>query len=119
MRAHVLEQLKDSFQAVICQSFGMGGLPGLEEDDFALAIQSWLNCGKTFVVMTQVPYEGSNMSIYQVGQQVKNRFPILEAYNMTTETAVTKLMWILGQTRQSERVEKMFYCPVQYDIICT
>ena len=41
-------------------------------------------------MMTQVPYEGSDMSVYQVGKEVKNQYPVLEAYNMTLEAAVTK-----------------------------
>ena len=36
---------------------------------------------------------------------------------MTLEAAVTKLMWVLGQTRDPERVEALFYRPVQRDII--
>ena len=43
------------------------------------------------------------MSVYQVGQQVKEQFPVLEAYNMTMEAAVTKLMWVLGQTGTRRR----------------
>lgn len=117
MQPQVLNQLKDSFQAVICQSFGVGGLPDLEEGGFASAVQSWLDSGKTFVMMTQVPYEGSDMSVYQVGRQVKNRYPILEAYNMTMEAAVTKLMWVLGQASRPEEIEARFYQEIQYDLI--
>ena len=58
--------------------------------------------------MTQVPYEGSDMSVYQVGQQVKERFPLLEAYNMTLEAATAKLMWALGQTDRLEEVRALF-----------
>ena len=68
-------------------------------------------------MMTQVPYEGSDMSVYQVGQQVKERFRLMEAYNMTLEAAVAKLMWVLGQTRAPEQVRELFYRPVQHDII--
>ena len=73
--------------------------------------------GKTFVMMTQVPYEGSDMAVYQVGQQVKEQFPVLEAYNMTMEAAVTKLMWVLGQTDKPEEIQRLFYLPVQHDLI--
>ena len=73
--------------------------------------------GRTIVMMTQVPYEGSDMSVYQVGQQVKAKYPLLEAYNMTLESAATKLMWVLGQTDCQEEVRKLFYRPVQHDLI--
>ena len=117
MGAQALHQLKDHYRAVICQSFGVGGLPGGGESEFAHAVEAWLDSGKTFVITTQVPYEGSDMSVYQVGQQVKERYPILEAYNMTMEAVVTKLMWVLGQTDRPEEIQEMFYQPVQCDLI--
>ena len=30
---------------------------------------------------------------------------------------MTKLMWVLGRTRDPEQVEELFYRPVQWDII--
>ena len=117
MGAEALRLLKDSYQAVILQSFGVGGLPGGGSGPLAQAIEEWLAEGKTIVMMTQVPYEGSDMSVYQVGQQVKERFQVLEAYNMTLEAAATKLMWALGQTRDPEQVRELFCRPVQFDMI--
>ena len=68
-------------------------------------------------MMTQVPYEGSDMSVYQVGQQVKERLPLMEAYNMTLEAATAKLMWVLGQTADPKEIRELFYRPVQFDVI--
>lgn len=117
MGAEALELLKDSYQAVILQSFGVGGLPGGGNGPLAHAVAEWLAAGKTIVMMTQVPYEGSDMSVYQVGQQVKERFQLIEAFNMTLEAAATKLMWVLGQTHDPERVRELFCRPVQFDVI--
>ena len=117
MEAESLGLLKDSYQAVILQSFGVGGLPGGGSGPLAQAIGEWLSAGKTIVMMTQVPYEGSDMSVYQVGQQVKERFQLLEAYNMTLEAAATKLMWVLGQTQDPGQVRELFCRPVQFDVI--
>lgn len=117
MGAEALRLLKDSYQAVILQSFGVGGLPGGGNGPLAQAVAEWLAEGKTIVMMTQVPYEGSDMSVYQVGQQVKERFQLMEAYNMTLEAATAKLMWVLGQTGDPEQVRELFYRPVQFDVI--
>ena len=117
MDAQALRLLKDSYQAVILQSFGVGGLPGGGHGPLAQAIEEWLDEGKTIVMMTQVPYEGSDMSVYQVGQQVKEKFQLIEAYNMTLEAAAAKLMWVLGQTDQPDRVRELFYRPVENDVI--
>lgn len=117
MGADALSALRDSYQAVILQSFGVGGVPGGGSGPFARAMEDWLRAGKTIVMMTQVPYEGSDMAVYQVGYQVKEKYQLMEAYNMTLEAAATKLMWVLGQTRDSEEVRRLFYQPVQWDII--
>ena len=47
---------------------------------------------------TQVPFEGSDMELYQVGQRAKRELGLFEAYGMTTEAVVCKLMWILALT---------------------
>ena len=117
MGAEALELLKDSYRAVILQSFGVGGLPGGGNGPLAKAVAGWLEAGKTIVMMTQVPYEGSDMAVYEVGQQVKERFQLMEAYNMTLEAATAKLMWVLGQTGAPARVRELFYRPVQFDVI--
>ena len=36
---------------------------------------------------------------------------------MTTEAAVAKLMWIMGQSRDFRRAEELFYRPVARDIL--
>ena len=118
MGAEALRRLRDSYQAVILQSFGVGGLPGGSGGALAQAMGEWMEAGKTIVMMTQVPYEGSDMSVYQVGQQVKEKYQLMEAYNMTLEAAATKLMWALGQTSRPEEVRDLFYRPVQHDVIC-
>ena len=57
------------------------------------------------------------MGVYHVGHSLKADLRVLEAYDMTTEAVVAKLMWILGQTRERARVEKLFYTPVAKDIL--
>ena len=117
MHGQILDKLIDDYAAIIFQSFGVGGLPDGGEGEMAHSVGRWISAGKTILMMTQVPYEGSDMEIYQVGQQVKKRYPMLETYNMTMEAAVTKLMWILGQTAQAHEISHLFYQPVQHDLI--
>ena len=101
--------------ALIIESFGVGGLP--EAGGFYDCIRHWMDRGRTVVLTTQVPSEGSDLGVYHVGHALKSRLGVLEAYDMTTEAVTAKLMWILAQTRDRPEVERLFYTPVARDIL--
>lgn len=117
MGADVLDYLADHYDAVIIESFGVGGLPSYASGDFYNAVRNWISMGKTVVMATQVTNEGSNMAVYEVGHTIKKEFGLLEAYDMTLEATVTKLMWILGQTNDPEEIRGLFYKTVNRDIL--
>ncbi len=119
MDAAVLDYMAEHYDAVIIEAFGVGGLPHYEaaSSGYHDAIKRWISLGKTVVMTTQVTNEGSNMSIYEVGRTIKYQFGLLEAYDMTLEATVTKLMWILGQTRDRSEIRKLFYKTVNRDIL--
>ena len=103
--------------ALIIESFGVGGLPCYEQADFLSAASAWSSAGKPIVITTQVPHEGSDMEVYQVGHRAKRELGLIEAYSMTSEAVVTKLMWILGQTDDYAQICRLFRTPVQKDQI--
>ena len=113
----VLENLADSYDGLILESFGVGGLPDYGNHDFAAMIEKWTSAGKLVTMSTQVTHEGSDMGIYKVGKVIKENFEILESYDMTLEATVTKMMWILAQTRDFEECKKLFYTTVNKDIL--
>ena len=61
--------------------------------------------------------EGSNVGVYQVGYKIRSCPQILEAFDMTTEAIVGKLMWILGQTNEPQQIHRLFYTPIANDIL--
>ncbi len=103
--------------AVIIESYGVGGIPQLGNARYLDVIAEATRAGKTVVLTTQVQLEGSDIGVYQTGSSLKSSAGVLEAYDMTTEAVVTKLMWIRGQTREGERVRALFYTPVANDIL--
>lgn len=117
MDAHIFSYLEEHYDAVILESFGVGGVPCYGDEAFLDAIHRFLQSGKTLVMATQVPFEGSDMEVYQVGFQLKERYEVLEAYTMTLEAAVTKLMWILARTQDRAEVRRLFYTPIAKDIL--
>ncbi|RKJ41203.1 asparaginase [Acutalibacter sp. 1XD8-33] len=98
---------------LVIESYGVGGIPDLYLEQLDTLAQA----GKTIVLATQVPQEGSDISVYQVGHRVKERYHLLEPYDMTLEATVTKLMWVLGQSQNPEEIRRLFYSPVNFDLI--
>lgn len=114
----VIRYLLNSHEALIIESFGVGGLPSYEDSPFAeLVWKEGVEKGKLIIMTTQVQKEGSDIAVYHVGHRLKGWERVLEAYDMTTESALAKTMWILGQTREWNQVRNLFYTPVAWDIL--
>ena len=114
----LLEFMLERKDAVIIESFGVGGLPSYNSDRFFdIIIEKGIQQGKFIVMTTQVQNEGSNLAVYNVGHRLKGWRYVLEAYDMTTESVLAKIMWILGQTKDSDRAAELFYKPVANDIL--
>lgn len=117
LEAELLDYMAEHYDAVIIESFGVGGLPSYDSGDYYRAVARWTGLGKTVVMTTQVTNEGSNMSVYEVGKNIKQEFGLLESYDMTMEATVTKIMWILAQTRDPDQIRSLFYSTVNRDIL--
>ncbi len=117
MDAAVLDYMLERYDAVIIESFGVGGLPNYETGGYYPVVEKWISRGKIVIMTTQVTNEGSNMSVYEVGRSIKNEFGLLESYDMTLEATVTKLMWILAQTHDRPQMKKLFYQTINRDVL--
>ena len=115
--AGIFDYLKAHYRALVIESFGVGGLPSYQGSGFERVLREAMEAEKTIVMTTQVQNEGSNLSVYDVGFHLKNDLHLLEAYDMTTEAVVAKLMWILGQTRDPAEIRRLFCTPVSYDLL--
>ncbi len=114
----IIDHLSEVYRGIIIESFGLGGLPSYEgKGEFAAAIRRFTQKGGAVVISTQVPNEGSDMTVYEVGARIKSGIDIIEAYDMTTEAAVTKLMWLLGKYDSFEDIEKGFYREINHDVL--
>jgi L-asparaginase len=114
-RSDALRYMTEIYDGLIIESFGVGGLP--EYSDFYGVIKEAVDRGRTIIMTTQVPNEGSDLTVYQVGGHLKCTVKHLEAYDMTTEAAYAKLMWIMGQTDDFDEMKRLFYTPVARDIL--
>ena len=117
IRADIFRVLQPEYDAIILEGFGVGGVPYYANEDFAQAVGRWVASGKPLIMTTQVTYEGSDMSVYQVGHMIKEKYGVIEAYDMTLEAVVTKTMWLLGQSRDYELFCSRFQMPIRNDVL--
>jgi L-asparaginase len=116
--SEMLDQMLGCYDAVIVESYGVGGIPSLQESGFYEVIGRHLQQGKVVVMTTQVPNEGSDMTIYKVGHRLKERFGIIEAYDMTIEALTAKLYWLCSVCHGDYTdLRRRFYTPVANDIL--
>lgn len=106
--------LKPDYDAVILETFGIGGIPAYD-GSYQDAIFDWVDSGRALVVTTQVPEEGLDLGVYEVGHAYAERDGILRGDDMTTEALVAKTMWALGQTREPAELSRLFYQEVNHD----
>lgn len=111
----ILDYAAERFSAVIIESFGVGGVPYYDNDEFADKIGELLRKHVKVIFTTQVSHEGSDMALYQVGFRIKQKYELLESNTMTTEAVVAKVEWALAQARDDEDFRRLFRTPVGND----
>lgn len=103
----VLRMLMDmNYKGIVLETFGAGGMHFLRRD-LLPELQELTSRGMSVVACSQCLYETSDLSLYEVGNRLL-ACGVIPGRDMTTEAAVTKLMWALGQTDDPEEVRQIF-----------
>jgi L-asparaginase len=113
----VLHYIGEHYDAIVMESYGVGGVPFGGSRDFLTAVEDLAKKGKIVVLASQVMLEGSDAEKYEVGFYAIHEYGVFQVYDMTVEAALVKLMWILAQTHDPAQVRAMFFTPVHHDII--
>lgn len=85
--------LQAGYRGLVIEAFGLGGLHYIRRN-LVDKLHMLRENGVRVLVVTQCMYEKADLSIYEVGNQML-KADVISGMDMTTEAAVTKMMWAL------------------------
>ncbi len=102
----VIDMLADlGYRGIVIEAFGLGGIDVLGAS--LQSIRRAVERGISVVVTTQCLYDSANLQVYQVGTKLL-QLGVIQGRDMTSEAAMTKLMWAIGQGMDQEEIKALF-----------
>lgn len=103
----ILGMIPPRTQGVIFEAYGTGNFP-LGNEGIQEGLENVVKQGIVTVITTQCLYGGVEYEQYQGGYFAK-QLGALSAQDMTSEAALIKLMWCLGQTSDYDEITRLYH----------
>ena len=93
------------YRGIVVEAFGLGGINVLNKG--LRGIHRAVEDGISVVVTTQCLYDSSDLRVYQVGNKLLD-MGVIQGRDMTSEAAMAKLMWAIGQGMDQAQIAELF-----------
>ncbi len=121
IKPEFISSLSKLFDGVVIATTGLGNVPANPfGDKFAKsvipAVKSLVDSGIPVVTAPQTIYGRIQSNVYTAGRMLEETGAIGNYCDWTPETALVKLMWVLGHTKDMQEVKKMMLTNIAGEI---
>ncbi len=117
----IFEGLMDFYDGIVIAGTGLGHVPTNPSNDplsksVVPALRTLIESGIPVVIAPQTIYGRLNLNVYEAGRLLNEIGVIGNGCDWIPETALVKLMWVLGHTRNMKKVREMMLTNIAGEI---
>lgn len=110
IKSDFVRSLQHYYKGVILEGTGLGHVPSHSVSEYSQplfdALSEIIQAGVHVCMTSQCMWGRVNMNVYSTGRELLN-IGIIPLEDMLPETALVKLMWVLGHTSDPEKVKEL------------
>lgn len=102
LKPETLDHYAESYKGIVIEGTGLGHLP----ERLFPSLERAAKKGIPMVMTSQTLYGRIDMKVYSTGRHLLE-LGVIEGADMLPETALVKLMWVLGKTQDKDEIKRL------------
>jgi glutamyl-tRNA(Gln) amidotransferase subunit D len=121
IKPEFIESLSKFYEGLVISGTGLGHVPTNPSGDkitksLVPALKNLINSGIPVVIAPQTIFGRLDLNVYSSGRLLEETGIIGNYCDWTPETALVKLMWVLGHTKDPKKVREMMLTNIAGEI---